>query len=94
MDWHATFHCWSGYAENEETLNEFATVFRHPNNTNFAYHYHFHDAMRRGMERKEMIFMFGRFRCRFERSDRETTDKEKAFLAMKSTPGFVDGRKW
>ena len=58
------------------------------------YRYQFLNAMQKGMEHYQMIFMFGRFPHRNQRLGRETTEKEKAYLAMKGTPGFVDGSKW
>ncbi len=58
------------------------------------YRYQFLNAMQKGMEHYQMIFMFGRFPHRNERLGREPTEKEQAYLAMKGTPGFVDGSKW
>lgn len=59
-----------------------------------GYRYEFLNAMQKGVEHYQMIFMFGRFPHRNERLGRESTDKEKAYLAMKGTQGFVDGAKW
>lgn len=58
------------------------------------YRYQFLNAMQKGVEHYQMIFMFGRFPHRNERLGREPTEKEKAYLAMKGTQGFVDGAKW
>ena len=58
------------------------------------YPYQFLNAMQKGMEHYQMIFMFGRFPHRNERLGRDSTVKEKAYLAMQGSPGFVDGSKW
>ena len=58
------------------------------------YPYQFLNAMQKGMEHYQMIFMFGRFPHRNERLGRENTLKENAYLEMKGTKGFVDGSKW
>ena len=58
------------------------------------YPYQFLNAMQKGMEHYQMIYMFGRFPHRNERLGRDSTEKEKAYLAMQGSPGFVDGSKW
>jgi uncharacterized protein (DUF924 family) len=56
--------------------------------------YQFLNAMYKGMEHRQVIFMFGRFPHRNERLGRETTPMERAYLDMKGTKGFIDGSKW
>jgi uncharacterized protein (DUF924 family) len=56
--------------------------------------YQFLNAMYKGMEHRQVIFMFGRFPHRNERLGRPTTPMEQAYLDMKGTKGFIDGSKW
>ena len=63
-------------------------------NENPDYPYQFLNAMQKGMEHLQVIFMFGRFPHRNERLGRETTTMEQAYLEMKGTKGFIDGSKW
>ena len=58
------------------------------------YQYQFLNALQKGMEHYQMVFMFGRFPHRNERLGRESTESEQAYLAMSGTQGFVDGSKW
>ena len=58
------------------------------------YPYQFLNALQKGVEHYQMIFMFGRFPHRNERLGRPTTPQETAYVRMKGTPGFVDGSKW
>jgi uncharacterized protein (DUF924 family) len=58
------------------------------------YPYQFLNALQKGVEHYQMIFMFGRFPHRNERLGRPTTPQEAAYLSMKGTRGFVDGAKW
>ena len=58
------------------------------------YPYQFLNAMQKGVEHLQVIFMFDRFPHRNERLGRSTTAQEQAYLAMKGTQGFIDGSKW
>jgi uncharacterized protein (DUF924 family) len=59
-----------------------------------TYPYQFLNAMQKGVEHYQMIFMFGRFPHRNPRLGRANTEPEEAYLAMQGTQGFVDGSKW
>ena len=59
-----------------------------------GYQYQFLNAMQKGVEHYQMVFMFGRFPHRNERLDRTDTELERAYLAMKGSQGYVDGSKW
>jgi uncharacterized protein (DUF924 family) len=59
-----------------------------------GYQFQFLNAMQKGVEHYQVIFMFGRFPHRNERLGRKDTQLESAYLAMKGTQGFVDGSKW
>jgi uncharacterized protein (DUF924 family) len=56
--------------------------------------YQFLNAMYKGMEHRQVIYLFGRFPHRNERLGRPTTPMERAYLGMKGTAGFIDGAKW
>jgi uncharacterized protein (DUF924 family) len=58
------------------------------------YPYQFLNALQKGVEHYQMIFMFGRFPHRNERQNRTDTNQEQDYLRMIGTSGFVDGSKW
>jgi uncharacterized protein (DUF924 family) len=58
------------------------------------YPYQFLNAMQKGVEHLQMIFMFGRFPHRNERLGRASTAREQSYLALQGSAGFVDGSKW
>jgi uncharacterized protein (DUF924 family) len=58
------------------------------------YPYQFLNAMQKGVEHYQMVFMFNRFPHRNVRLGRMNTSDEKSYLKMKDTQGFVDGSKW
>lgn len=58
------------------------------------YPYQLLNAMQKGAEHYQMIFMFDRFPHRNVRLARTDTRDEKSYLKMKDTQGFIDGSKW
>ena len=56
--------------------------------------YEFLNALQKGVEHYQVIYMFGRFPHRNERQDREDSTKEAIYLSKKGSAGFVDGSKW
>jgi uncharacterized protein (DUF924 family) len=56
--------------------------------------YEFLNALQKGVEHYQVVFMFGRFPHRNVRRDRENTHLEAQYLSKNGTPGFVDGSKW
>jgi uncharacterized protein (DUF924 family) len=59
-----------------------------------GHQFQFLNAMQKGVEHYQVVFMFGRFPHRNERLGRKDTQLERAYLGMKGTQGFVDGSKW
>jgi uncharacterized protein (DUF924 family) len=59
-----------------------------------GHQFQFLNAMQKGVEHYQVVFMFGRFPHRNERLGRKDTQLERAYLGMKGTHGFVDGSKW
>jgi len=76
-------------AAQEMCLYLLKTINEHPD-----YPYQFLNAMHKGVEHYQMIFMFGRFPHRNERLGRSDTSQEQAYIEMKGTQGFVDGSRW
>lgn len=56
--------------------------------------YEFLNALQKGVEHYQVIYMFGRFPHRNERQNRNSSTKEAAYLSKKGSAGFVDGSKW
>ena len=56
--------------------------------------YEFLNALQKGVEHYQVIYMFGRFPHRNPRRDRDNTLLETQYLNKKGTAGFVDGSKW
>ena len=56
--------------------------------------YEFLNALQKGVEHFQMIFMFDRFPHRNVRQNRTDTKLEAIYLSKKSEKGFVDGSKW
>lgn len=56
--------------------------------------YAFLNALQKGVEHYQVIYMFDRFPHRNVRQGRKGTELEKAYLAKKGEKGFVDGSKW
>ena len=56
--------------------------------------YEFLNALQKGVEHYQVIYMFGRFPHRNERQDRKSNAKETVYLSKKGSTGFVDGSKW
>ena len=59
-----------------------------------TYPYQFLNAIQKGIEHYQMIFMFGRFPHRNERLNRKDTEQEHSYMQMIGSKGFVDGSKW
>lgn len=56
--------------------------------------YEFLNALQKGVEHYQVIYMFGRFPHRNERQNRKSNSKEVVYLSKKGGAGFVDGSKW
>jgi len=73
----------------ERSLRYLKAINEHP-----SHRYEFLNAMGKGVEHYQVIFMFGRFPHRNVRQGRPNTELESAYLEKKGTKGFVDGSKW
>ena len=73
----------------ELSLKYLKAINEHP-----EHRYEFLNALQKGVEHYQVIFMFDRFPHRNVRRDRKDTPNEAAYLAKKGTAGFVDGSKW
>lgn len=56
--------------------------------------YEFLNALDKGVEHYQMVYMFGRFPHRNRAKQRTNTELEAAYLSKKGSKGFVDGFRW
>lgn len=71
------------------SLQYLKAINEHP-----AHRYEFLNALQKGVEHYQVVFMFDRFPHRNVRRDRKNTANETVYLSKQGTPGFVDGSKW
>lgn len=56
--------------------------------------YEFLNALNKGFEHYQMVYMFGRFPHRNQARQRINTELEASYLSKKGAKGFIDGARW
>ncbi len=76
-------------ASQQVALDYLKALNEHPDHP-----YEFLNALNKGFEHYQMVYMFGRFPHRNQARQRIYTEQEEAYLSKKGTKGFIDGARW
>ncbi len=76
-------------ASQQIALNYLKALNEHPDHP-----YEFLNALNKGFEHYQMVYMFGRFPHRNQAKQRMPTELEDAYLSKKGIKGFIDGARW